>query len=77
MANENRDKTVIFLMISVVVAALFAVAATIGVFEMLLFAAFAASFAIVGAMIAVTLNLDHHKQQVLVRVSSREKARGN
>lgn len=54
---NNQTKSAVFTVASVVVVALIAIAATVGVFEMLLSAAFTASVAVMATMVAVSLDV--------------------
>lgn len=69
---NNQTKSAVFTVASVVVAALIAIAATVGVFEMLLSAAFTASVAVMATMVAVSLDVRYPEEYQPVRASRRE-----
>ncbi|WP_156459997.1 hypothetical protein [Mesorhizobium sp. Root157] len=70
---SNQTKSALFVVASVVVAALIAIAATVGVLESLLFAGFTASVAIMATMVAVSLDARYPEEYQPVRVSWRER----
>lgn len=69
---NNQTKSAVFTVASVVVVALIAIAATVGVFEMLLSAAFTASVAVMATMVAVSLDVRYPEEYQPVRASRRE-----
>ncbi|WP_156460055.1 hypothetical protein [Mesorhizobium sp. Root157] len=69
---SNQTKSALFFSASVVVAALVAIAAAVGVVEALLFAAFVASAAILASIVAVSLDVRYPEEYQPVRVSWRE-----
>lgn len=69
---SDQTRPAVFTVASVIVAALIAIALTVGVFEMLLFAAFAAFVAVMATMVAVSLDVRYPEEYQPVRASRRE-----